>query len=198
MITLILISCYPNEHNSIDDLDIIGTRYDDKVNFKSYQTFILHDSIVIIYDSTEQKPDYPTAYANVILNKIRASLIAYGWKEELDKAIVPDVYVESSTWTNKVLGAIYYPGYAFPGFPSPGYPSWGYPSYGTSYYSYNTGSIFLHILDVKNYPNDASAPSILWTCGMNGIINNSKTQSQARLENAINQAFSQSPYLNIN
>ena len=121
----------------------------------------------------------------------------YGWIEAA-ATDTPDVYIEASSWNSKVVGVTYYPGYGYPGYGYPGwgYPGWGYPSYGTSYYSYTTGTVMMNMLDVKNYAFDDSAPVIMWTGGLNGIL--SSGSSASRITRDINQAFGQSPYLNLN
>ena len=190
-------SCYPEKDRSVADLDLVGTRFADDVDFRNYKTYQLYDSVVVIYDTTEEKPDYPLEEATLILNTMKTNLTNYGWVE-VQAGDTPDVYIEASTWNSKIVGAIYYPGWGYPGwgYPGWGYPGWGYPGWGTSYYSYTTGTVMMHMMDVKTYPFDDSAPEIMWTGGLNGILTGSSTSS--RLEFSINQAFKQSAYLNIN
>lgn len=195
-LTGLLASCYPEKERTVSDLDLMGTRFADGIDFQSYKTYLLHDSVIIVYDTTEDAPEYPTETANLILNTMKTNLMNYGWIE-VTAGDTPDVYIEASSWNSKVVGAVYYPGYGYPGwgYPGWGYPGWGYPGYGTSYYSYTTGTVMMHMVDVKNYPNDDSAPAIMWTGGLNGILTSSN--DNARIENAINQTFIQSPYLNL-
>lgn len=192
----LIASCYPEKDRTVADLDLVGTRFADAIDFKSYKTYQLYDSVVIVYDTTEAKPDYPLEEANLILSTMKANLMNYGWIE-VTGTDTPDVYIEASTWNSKIVGVTYYPGWGYPGY-GWGYPSygWGYPSYGTSYYSYTTGTVMMHMMDVKNYAFDDSPPTIMWTGGLNGILTSSSTSS--RLERSINQAFTQSAYLNIN
>lgn len=193
-ITGLLVSCYPEKERTVSDLDLVGTRFSDEIDFSSYATYALTDSVIIVYDSTEDQPTYPAEQAALILSSIKANLNIYGWVE-VAPGDTPDVFIEASTWNDKVVGAIYYPGYGYPGWGYPGY-GWGYPSYGTSYYSYTTGTVMMHMMDVKTYPFDDSAPIIMWTGGLNGILTESTTNS--RIEFSINQAFTQSTYLNKN
>ena len=197
-ITGLIASCYPEKDRTVNDLDLVGTRFADGIDFSTYKTYKLYDSVIIVYDTNEDKPDYPVDQAAVIINTIKTNMMNNGWIE-VAAGDTPDVYMEASTWTSKIYGAIYYPGWGYPGWGYPGYPGWGYPGYpgwGTSYYSYTTGTVMMHMMDVKNYPNDDTPPVIMWTGGLNGILTSTGTSS--RIETSINQAFTQSPYLKLN
>lgn len=192
-----MISCYPEKERTVSDLDLVGTRFADGINFQDYKTYYLYDSLIVIYDTNEDKPDYPEEEANLVLSTMKANLMNYGWVE-VAQGDTPDVYIEASTWNSKVVGVVYYPGWGYPGwgYPGWGHPGWGYPGWGTSYYSYTTGTVMMHMLDVKNYPNDDTPPQIMWTGGLNGILTSGSTLS--RIEFGVNQAFTQSPYLKLN
>ncbi|MGB0805076.1 MAG: DUF4136 domain-containing protein [Salibacteraceae bacterium] len=185
----VMVSCYPEKDRTIEDYDIVGTKFAEVVDFKDYQTFYLYDSLVVVYDTTGDKPDYPEQEANLTISTIRDNMIDYGWTEVTVRDSA-DVYIEASTWNSTVYGAIYYPGWGY-WWGYPGYP--GYPGWGASYYSYTTGTLMMHMLDVKNYPGDDSPPKILWNGGLNGLLNSQSTLD--RIEFSINQAFTQSPYL---
>lgn len=205
-VATLIVSCYPEKERSIADFDIVGTQFTDDVVWQDYKTYYLYDSVNIAYDTTEEKPDYPLEEATAILNTMKQNLDDYGWQQLTEAQVIagdtPDVYIESSMWNSTVVGAIYYPGYGYPGYgwgyPGWGYPGYGYPGYGTSYYSYSTGTVMMHILDVKNYDFNDTPPLILWEAGVNGILSSSNSGDIKRVETAINQAFSQSAYLNIN
>ncbi|MFT4753089.1 MAG: hypothetical protein ACI9GM_001401 [Salibacteraceae bacterium] len=191
----IIASCYPEKDRTIADLDVVGTVFGENIDFQAYKTYILNDSVEILYDSSEGKPDYPVETSNLILSTMNSNLMNMGWIEA-NPGDTPDVYIEAVSWNSKVVGVSYYPSWGYWGYPSWGYPGWGYPGYGTSYYSYTTGTLMMYITDVKNYPMDDSAPVIMWTGGLNGIL--SSGSSASRITRDINQAFGQSPYLNLN
>ncbi len=202
MVLGLVVSCYPEKDRTINDYDIIGTRYADDVVFKdNYQTFYLYDSVIIVYDSSKTKPDYPLNEANAILSTMRTNLLNYGWTELTRNQILagdtPDVYIESSTWNSTVSGAIYYPGYGYPGYGYPGY-GYGYPWYGggVSYYSYTTGTIVMTMQDIKNHDFNDDPAKVIWNGALNGILNSS-SNTISRIEYSINQAFNQSQYLNL-
>ena len=101
-ITSLLASCYPEKERGIEDYDIVGTKFDSDINFKDYKTYRLHDSLIIIYDTTKDEPDYPIESANIILDNIKTNLLAYGWIEA-PVADTPDVYLEAATWNSTVV-----------------------------------------------------------------------------------------------
>ena len=198
-ITGLMASCYPDKDRTIDDFDIVGTKFADNIDFNNYKTYSLYDSLVIIYDTTKKQPDYPKAEADAILSTIKSNLLNYGWIE-VSGTDTPDVYLEAATWNSTVHGVVYYPGYGYPGwgYPGyPGYPGWGYPGYGSSYYSYTTGTVTINMLDVKNYAFDNSAPLVMWAIGINGVLSGSEANIISRLEFSIDQSFKQSTYLNL-
>lgn len=193
----VIASCYPEKDRTIEDFDLVGTRFADNVNFDDYKTFHLYDSVVVVYDTTEDKPDYPQEEADIIISRIRQNMLNYGWVE-VAQGDTPDVYLESAVWTSKVVGASYYPGWGYPGWGwgYPGYPGWGYPGWGVSYYSYTTGTVMMYMMDVKNYKYNDQPADVIWTGGLNGLVSSSNNNNLSRIEYSVNQAFTQSAYLN--
>lgn len=189
----IIASCYPEKDRTIEDFDLVGTRFADNVNFNDYKTYYLYDSVVIVYDTTGDKPDYPKDEANVIISGIRQNMMKYGWVE-VARGDTPDVYIEAAVWNNKIVGASYYPGWGYPGW---GWnPWWGYPGWGVSYYSYTTGTVLMSMMDVKNYDHSDKPAKVIWTGGLNGLVSSSNNNNLNRIEYSVNQAFTQSAYLN--
>lgn len=198
-LTLVLLaawtaSCYPEKDRTIEDFDIIGTHLNPEANLDSLKTFRVSDSIIIIYDTTEEAPDYPAEQAALILNTIKQNMLDNGWTEEL--VDTPDVYLSSRLWETTTVGAIYYPPYWnpwYPGYPGyPGYwPGWG----GSSYYSYTTGTVTIDMYDLEHFDADKDEfISVTWNAAINGLIGSSSSNAN-RVEYSINQAFTQSPYL---
>ena len=191
-ITVALASCYPEKERTTEDFDLIGTRFAEQVDFNTYKTYTLRDSVETIYDTAQDKPEYSVETTNLILSTIKTNLMNNGWVEAT-AGETPDVYIESSIWGDKIKGAAYYPGWNYYGYMGWSNPEWGTPSLGVSYYSFTTETIMMYMIDVKNYPNDDSAPVIMWAGGLNGVL----AATNPKIETAINQAFSQSPYLNL-
>ena len=95
-----------------------------------------------------------------------------------------DVHVAAlATTTTWVSGGCYY-----------GYWSYWYPYYGwcyPTYYTYTTGTILI----VMANPNKSGDDKGVWIAGLNGVLSGSTSNTSSRLNNNIDQAFSQSPYL---
>lgn len=198
----LLASCYPEKERSVNDFDIVGTRYFNEGDFSQYKTYYLYDSLIIIYDTTKDEPEYPSEQAQIVMDNIKSNLLNYGWLAISADSVLagdtPDVYIEASTWNSTVTGAVYYPGWGYPGYPGWGYPGYPwYPGGGVSYYQYTTGTVLINMLDVKNHNFNDIPPELLWNGGVNGILTNSTSSTDARLEYSINKAFEQSPYLNL-
>jgi hypothetical protein len=117
-----------------------------------------------------------------------------------DLFVLPSA-VGATTW---VLYS-YYPSYPYWGW----YPGWGYyPAYGPGwgwgypeYYtatSYSTGTIFIDMVDPSAAdPNTTTMPA-RWTAALSGLLGASSTPTSDRITRAIDQAFTQSPYLKRN
>lgn len=185
-------SCYPEKDRVIDDYDIVGTHLNPNTNLEDLKTFRVADSIIMIYDTTSEAPNYPSEIANVILSNIRQNMIDNGWTE--DVVDTPDVYLTSRLWENTTIGAIYYPPYWNPWYPGyyPGYwPGWGG---GASYYSYTSGTVTIDMFNLTNFDAAADEIPVDWNVVVNGLVSNSSS-NMSRIERGINQAFTQSPYL---
>ena len=169
------------------------------------KTFYIHDSLVIVYDTNEDKPEYPAEVATIVLDGIQKNLLNYGWIEITDTTggNYPDVYMNAYLWTSKVSGAIYYPGYPwhgggyYPGYPGyyPGYPGW---CGGATYYSYTTGTILIDMMDLIHPDTANHQLDIIWSAGINGVVSSSESNNDTRIKFSVDQAFSQSKYLKKN
>ncbi len=204
---VLLYSCYPTYDRTIEDYDIVGTAYDENTDFNKLNTFYVNPEVGIIYDTTQDKPEFDKAILDAIIQKTRENLLSYGWTEleNPDSNNVPDVFVTTAITTIKVSGTyyyydpIYYPGYPYyPWYPGyyPGYP-W-YPGGYPSYYEYTTGTIFLDMIDIARSPINGDQGYVVWNAAINGLVSSSSSNNLARVKSEIDQAFKQSPYLNKN
>jgi len=206
---LLFSSCYPGEVTSISEIDIVVTTHDDTVNFQSFTTYALADSVVHI-DFEDNMADDLLDRSNdaLILARVRAGIEAMGYVEVANPTIQPDVVL--------LVGAIaaentayfsygWWPYYGwYPGWGGccygPGW-GWGYPSGGVGSVSYNVGTLVVTMLD-PDRPSDPTgevdlAP-VLWLAAMNGILSGSSISLANRITGLIDQAYAQSPYLNTN
>ncbi len=195
-----LTGCYP-QYDPVytEDLDLVITNYDNKFNFGNIKQYALPDSVVrLTGEEADGNIQYATpAISNTILTAIRRNMNANGWVE-VDESVGPDVIIlPTTTQTTNVYYYYsmgywggYYPGY-YPGW---GY-GWGYPMYYPPVAtSYKTGSLLMQM----TYPSDTAVTgrvSVLWTGLVNGLLEGTNAEIQVRVNNTIDQAFKQSPYL---
>ncbi len=200
----LLSGCYPDKIDYVDEYDLAGTMYDEDVDFSSFTSFHVIDTIMHVTDDDEDDPNLGRENDEFILNLIRQNMLDLGYTEManpdslnrpdlelLVNAMTSDYYTYYSYW-NSYWG--YYPGwgYWYPGGGYyPGYP--GYPG-GGLYYSYSTGTLAIEMLDTKaEAGEDNDRPGVVWVGLVDGLLTSSSSQS--RLDKQINQVFTQSPYL---
>lgn len=200
-------SCYPEGPEYVHEKDIALTHRDDSVNFADYKTFVMPDTVVFIC------PDGDTArideeVSEKILTLVKENFTARNFQlltEEEAEAQTPDFVVTITAFGTPVFNYTtwgnywgWYPGWSWFGWGGPwgGFYPW-YPWYGGSYayYAYDTGTLSIDMLDVKNADEKSKHIPVLWSGVNTGILAGSKVYICDRLERSINQCFIQSPYL---
>ncbi|SHO64361.1 DUF4136 domain-containing protein [Algoriphagus zhangzhouensis] len=194
-------SCTPEGAEYIDELDIVYTNHDPDFVFSSQNTYALPDQVVkiteeIVDGEPGDEPEYiDPAYSVTILNSIRSNMNSLGYTE-VDKSANPDLIVLPSAMQTDQL-YFYYDWW---------YWNWWYPGWGTGWGWYypgyyppqvsriRTGTVFLQMTQPEGI-NAADQIPVIWTGVMNGLLEGSKDQVATRINNSINQAFTQSPYL---
>lgn len=196
---------YPNSDERFSE-EIIYSRYDERIDFGDYKTFAINPEVVVWdedYGDIEKK-DLPAAQAEQLVENVVANMKARGYRQ-VERDASPDIGITISVLSGTVTSAyVDYWGYY-----------WGYPGYGYYYpyyyaYSYNTGTLIVDAVDLKNaaQPKDdagvlddaggggAIRPSLkaMWTGLVYGVLSDSKAQNMEDALNGIDQAFEQSPY----
>ncbi len=203
---LMLLGCYPQGPEYVDDLDLVYTNHNAEYDFASKGTYARPDEIIKITgkfldpDGPEAPETIPDAVADQIFDAFDANMTDLGWeKVELDQdpdiTMLPAV-LETTTlvywydyWYGWWGGYPGYPGYYPPGGYYPGYPSYPVVS------SYSTGTLLFLLTD----PHEVSGSGnliIQWSFAGNGILTGSYNVN--RVTKAIDQGFKQSPYLKTN
>jgi Domain of unknown function (DUF4136) len=193
---LLFAGCYPETPDSLDEYDLVYTNHSPDFDFQAATTYSVPDSVVLIEgDLAEgELPNMvdPT-FGNVIVNQIRENMNARGWTE-VAATEDPDVIIlPSAVKTENIDVYYYYGGYWGWYYPYYGY-GWYYPGYYPTYTSYTTGSLIMQM----NVPDDPSATDnipVVWVGVINGLLEGSDASNLARIENNIDQAFTQSEYL---
>jgi len=188
-IIVLLGSCYPEGAEYYDELDIVYTDYDEEFDFASLGTYSIPDKIVKVTGNVTEgeDPEFVKEPQNTqMLQKIESNMTALGWTKTADPADA-DLVFFPAVWTNTTIyywydyWCWYYPYYCGWG--------WGYPSVS----SYTTGTLVMTlVVDGENYVD----PARVWSGAANGLLSGS--YNVARVNNAIDQAFKQSPYLKTN
>jgi hypothetical protein len=186
-IIFLMVSCYPDEPVSYSDYDLVYTNYTATFDFASKGTYAIPDKIVKITGALAegQTPEYvKEPYNTQILNKIQNNMSALGWTKvddpaNADLALLPAVWTNTTIyyWNDYWCWYYYY------------YCGWGY--YYPTVTSYTTGTFVMTLVaGGDNYVD----PSSVWTAALNGLVSGS--YDITRVNNGIDQAFKQSPYLN--
>ena len=197
VICLVFISCYPDNAFDIEEFDTAITFYDESIDFSSFSTYALPDSVVEI---GERNLALTGQFDSDILSRIRSNMAELGYTEVDQGADV--ILLVSKTSSTNVDAYTFFPIWwdywgwypAWPGYGGIG-PGW-YPYYpwaGTVVFSYTTGTVFIDMLDPGKISGE-QIPSV-WSGAINGLIEGNNTQIERRIEAQIDQLFEQSPYL---
>lgn len=182
--------------DKLDNEYMVYTDYDTNCDFGQLQTYYVADSI--LYINSGDKKEY---WKNDAATAVRETFI-----ENMDKYFVrvddmadADVGLQLSYVASTYTFANYndYPWwYSYPYYWAPGYwggywGGWYYPYIIT--YSYTTGSLIGEMVNLS--VTEGKKLPVVWDCYISGLLNSSGKLNLQRTETAINQAFTQSPYL---
>ena len=191
----LFISCTKDPVSNLNNEEsrIYITDHDSTVNFSSYKTYSIPDSVAVIENGTSSREinDVDQAYLDAVKKYMNQA--GYTMVPRTDN---PDLGVDVNHIINTSTGVISYGDYwdDYGGYWDSYY--WGYPDYGYYIpYAYNIyqikeGAFSVDLLDLKN----ASAHekiNVIWT-GLirgSGILNSSVADSQVKA------LFDQSSYL---
>jgi hypothetical protein len=188
LIMIFMVSCYPEQANLYENFDLVYTNYEEEFDFSSQRTYVMPDKIVKITGNLEdgEEPKFiKEPYNSQVLSQIESNMTAKGWTKIEDPKNA-DIAILPAVWTNTTVTYYYdywcwYDSY---------YCDWGYYyPYGTSY---TTGTL---VMSMVTYGDSLIDPYIVWTGLANGLL--SGYYDVDRVTQAVDQAFEQSPYLNI-
>ncbi len=197
-----LTSCYTDYGLSSSEHDVVITQYNKTTDFTKYKKFAIVDSVYhLTGDTTKPDSEYLSrVYDKFIIQTITDNMKNLGYTEVKNPADTSDIDIllfvaaQGSKVDQYYYGGWwggYYPGWGW------GYPGWGwgYPGYvgSTTYY---VGTLFINYVDVSSIGN--TTVDVEWHAILNGLLNNDAyTVTQSRLEEKIDKAFEQSPYLQV-
>ncbi len=200
MISVAALSVSCRKEPSMHDGEyLVYTAHDENADFSKYTTFNIPDEILVIGES--EKPEYVNdSRAKAIIGDYREQLEKAGFQYVADKAAadlgVQITYTVKSRYYSDIVSDPYW-WVDYPGYWSPYY--WGnwngwYHSYVVTY-RYSTNALMAEIADLTAaQDNDAKLP-VLWSSFINGEVSSNQYFTMVKIEDAIEQAFSQSPYI---
>jgi hypothetical protein len=207
-------SCYPNAPEDAAEFDVVVTFRDTEVNFAQFAEFVIPvDTIVEITVEGAEKRNIQHKYDADIVKLVSDSFEARGYRLQSDlDQVQPD-----STMVVLIAAAAsteYDPYQSEPWFSFWGQifsdsldvgtnVNWGldYSWYtGSVVYSYDVGALLVAVIDWRDSDNlqDGDDLPVLWLGTFNGILSGSDVAIVRRVEEAIRQMFTQSPYLSKN
>lgn len=177
---------------------VVFTNYDNKADFSSYKTFALPPYVGAITDNPKDSILDP-AIGNQLMQKVEENLVSRGYNK-VSRDADPDLGISITAIKNISIYQSWYPGGWW------GYGGWGgcwwyycgyYPIYPPGYpvyYVYQTGSVIVEMVDLKNASPDVDKLNVLWTNWSGGALGESSDDVTNAL-NSIDQGFQQSPYI---
>ena len=207
-------SCYPVGDLTVEDLDVAATIYDKAYydgpdgtmnKFEDLHTFTVVDTIVHLVESGTED-NISRAYDDFVLEQVRLNMLKLGFVEELNPQVNPaDVAITVSAMSSTHEVYTWYPYWGwYWGYPykstetqkSTSTYSYYYPWYPyNTYYSYQSGSVLMEMVDVARVNPDVEEIPVIWAGIINGVLESSESGVKARLSDGIDQCFIQSPYL---
>jgi len=187
---------------SADESRIYITNHDSTVNFSSFQTFSIADSVGVIEDNQGRGKSL-TAYDAGVIAAMKTAMQDKGFRL-VDRSSNPDLGITVSRLYNNYTGIMSYPAYwdYYGSFYDPFY--WGYGGYnyydpiyyGPNYYSayqVTQGALSVDMLNLKDAKNDNTIHPV-WSA----ISRGSGVFSERNIQTQVNAFFEQSPYLTTN
>jgi hypothetical protein len=191
-LALLATSCnlYPGSDARTEDLDVVLTQYNDSTNFGAMSTYMLRGSVIpIIEDGSAPSFVITPELEETILDAIETNLAAYGWTK-VDSVDNPDMIFASGITVTKNVNI-------YESFPVYG---WGYyyPYYNYQVSSYPVGNIIIIGLNNKDRHPVTNDAKNVWMTMIQGPLINNVDDPLGRVQRDIEQAYIQSPYLNLN
>ena len=199
ILVLVIVSCRKVPDSSeLSTEQVVATDRDLTAKFSDYSTYFISDSVSVV--ANDPKDSILTgALAAQLVNTVKTNMNSRGYTFVprtsgphlgLRLTVIKDITRTAvcGGWWDGWYG--YYPPFYWGCYYCGGYY---YPWCTT--YTYTIGTSTLYIFDVKNQSINRNLKAI-WGATMFGVFSTTNNQTNADLTStAINQAFSQSPYL---
>jgi hypothetical protein len=199
MMMIVLAGCSkdPLRDMTQEESRIYITNRDSSVNFSSFKTFSISDSVTVI-SNNRLEGKATTNIDLLIVNAVRKQMTDRGYKE-VARTLSPDLGINVSRIYNSSTGIISYPDYwgGYNDYYDPFY--WGYPGYGYNFpgsygvYEITEGALSVDVLDIMD-ANESKTIKGIW----NGLVRGSGVFESQNAGSNIKALFDQSPYISVN
>ena len=198
-VILAAVACHKEPYTDSDNEYLVYTTPGKDVNFTSYKTFDLADSLLIIGQS--EKPEYSQSdNALALIQAVRTNMEKMGYiytpsNPNADLGIQMTFVVKTERYVQYYSDPYWwldYPGYWSPGF-------WGnytgfYYRYPVSY-TYSTNSLMIDMVDLTTPKTGNEALEVIWSAFLGGPAGFGPVSDLNKMKTSIDQAFAQSSYL---
>lgn len=194
-IVLLAFGCKKNplDRLTVEESRIYITDHDSTLNFSSFKTFSVSDSVARIEngDASMQLNETDVAFVNAVKQEMRSKGFT-----EVSKDVDPDLGLTVNRIISTTTGVISYGSYwdRYSYYWDPYY--WGYPGYGYylpyqyAVYELREGAVSVDMVDLKNADANKKL-NVVWT----GLIRGSGIYNTDVAASQIKALFDQSPYL---
>ena len=181
---------------STEESRIYITDHDSTVNFSSYHTYSISDSVAVIdgNQSAKQLDEADAAY----IAAVKKYMDGMGYTL-VEKSANPDLGVDISHIVNTSTGVVSYPDYwgYYDAYYDPYYWGYGgydyYVPYAYDVYTVREGALSIDLLDLKNAAS-TNKINLVWT----GVIRGEGIFNASTADSQVKALFDQSPYLKTN
>lgn len=198
-VILSAVACHKEPYTDSDNEYLVYTTPGKDVNFTSYRTFDLADSLLIIGQSKD--PQYSQSDNSLaLIQQVRTGMENMGYiytpdNPDADLGIQLTFVVKTERYVqyyNDPYWWLDYPGY----WPSGFWGNWTgfYYPYPVSY-TYTTNALIVDMVDLTTEEKADEPLEVIWTSYIGGPASFYADDNVARIKVAIDQAFVQSPYL---
>lgn len=186
----------PIDKLSNEESRIYITDHDSTVNFASYKTYSVSDSVAVI--DNNQSVKQLTSADQSYIDAVKKYMAQNGFTL-VDKNSKPDIGVDVSRIINTSTGVFSYPDYYgyYNNYWDPydwGYGGYNYYSpYSYGVYSIRQGAVSIDMLDLKN-ASSSNKIDVLWS----GLIRGEGLSDATSADSQVKALFDQSNYLKTN
>ncbi|MFM9050712.1 MAG: DUF4136 domain-containing protein [Bacteroidota bacterium] len=196
----VMLSCRKDpDLGQLSDDFIVATFYDRSANFDSLKTYFIPSQVGYISNVHPNDTLLAPASASQLVNRVKNNMNQRGFIP-VDSTANPDMAVNMFVIRDLNRTDVISPGgwWGYPGYYDPWYYGYydSYYYYPFSYsYTYETGTLVIELIDLKNSDSNNNKLIVVWNAISNGVLAGYQYGQLQEGLDAIDQSFAQSPYL---